>query len=164
MQQRKNFMLRDTHKKLVAEHGAVETEFRVEIPKEIGHAYQIGGDWHDNPGYDAAMEKQRNTASRLADLAKLLMSPVFIENLEINGDEVRIGVNVILSYSGNETVSYDILGPADARYREGVMSCFSPLAQQLMGHKAGEEVICTLPKGKEKIRIIKVEKIDFKDS
>lgn len=161
MQQRKNFMLRDTYQKLIAEHEAVNTEFRVEIPKEIGHAYQIGGDWHDNPGYDAAMERQRNTASRLADLTRLLTSPVFIENLEINGDEVRIGVNVTLSYPGNGTVSYDILGLADARYREGVMSCFSPLAQQLMGHKAGEEVLCTLPKGKEKIHIIEVKKISF---
>ncbi|MFA4941789.1 MAG: GreA/GreB family elongation factor [Patescibacteria group bacterium] len=161
MQQRKNFMLRDTHQKLVAEYEAINTEFRVEIPKEIGHAYQVGGDWHDNPGYDAAMEKQRNTASRLADLTELLRSPVFIETLQISGDEVRIGVNVTLSYSSNGEVSYDILGPADARYREGVMSCFSPLAQQLMGHKSGEEVLCKLPKGKEKIRIIKVEKINF---
>jgi len=164
MQQKKNFMLRDTHKKLIAEHAAVEEELKVAIPKEIDDAYSGGGEWHDNPGYDAALEKQRNTTIRLAELTKLLASPTLIENLDIKGDEVRVGVNITLSYPDDKTVSYDILGPADARYRENVMSCFSPLAQQLMGHKAGEEIICTLPRGEEKICIIETKKINFSDS
>ncbi len=164
MQPRKNFMLRGTYRKLVAEHATVENELKVVIPREIKDAYSGGGEWHDNPAYDSALEKQKNTASRLAGLAQLLMFPVFIEDLGINGDEVRVGTRVTLSYPDGKIVSYDILGPADVRYDNTAMSCSSPLAQQLMGHKADDEVDCKLPRGKEKILIIKVEKINFADS
>ncbi|HUV80910.1 MAG TPA: GreA/GreB family elongation factor [Patescibacteria group bacterium] len=158
---KKNFMLRSTHQKLLSEHAEVERELKQTIPEEIENAYSIGGEWHDNPGYDAALERQSQTARRLGELANLLRTPVFIENLDINGDEIRVGTNVVLSYANGTEISYDILGLADARYRDGTMSCFSPLAQQLMGHKAGEKVKCKLPKGEEEIRVVEVKKIDF---
>jgi transcription elongation factor GreA len=158
---KRNFMLKSTHRKLLSEHAETERELRKIIPEEIEKAYSTGGEWHDNPGYDAALERQSQTARRLGELANLLRSPVFIEDLDINGNEVRIGTNVVLAYANGAKVSYNILGQADARYRDGTMSSLSPLAQQLMGHKAGEKVKCKLPKGEEEIEVIEVKKINF---
>lgn len=158
---KRNLMLRSTHRRLLSEHAEMEKELRQILPEEIEKAYSTGGEWHDNPGYDAALERQSQTARHLGELANLLRSPVFIEDLDINGNEVRIGTNVVLAYANGTKASYDILGQADARYRDGTMSSLSPLAQQLMGHKAGEKVKCKLPKGEEEIEVVKVKKIDF---
>lgn len=161
MTPRRNFMLRATYQKLLAEHDKMKKELQQAIPEQIESSYRSGGEWHDNPGYDAALEKQSHAAKLLAELASLLEAPVFIEDLNIRGDEIRVGVSVTISYSDGTRVSYDILGPADTRYRENVMSCFSPLAQQLLGRKVGEKVSCKVPRGEEDIVIAEIQKIDF---
>lgn len=153
-------MLRSTYQKLRAEHEKVKQELTQIIPEQIESSYSTGGEWHDNPGYDAALEKQAHTAKLLAELANLLQHPVFIDDLNIRGDEIRVGVNVIISYSDGAKVSYDMLGPADTRYGENIMSCFSPLAQQLLGRKAGEKVRCKVPRGEEDVFIVEIKKID----
>ena len=158
----KNFLLRSSYKKVSEEYRRVLKEFQEEIPKQIGDAYDSGGQWHDNPAYDAALERQSNLASQLKALGDFLKSPVFIEDLEIPSDGVRIGVEVELSEEGGGNSSFKILGPADVKFYPGVMSCYSPLAQQLMSHKVGEIIECRLPKGVKKFRIIKISKIDLK--
>lgn len=161
MATRQNLMLRASHQQLVAEHKEAERILREVLPKQIEDSYSTGGEWHDNPAYDAALERQGQTAKRLEELSGLLANPVFIEDLPIKGDEVRVGVNVILAYPDGSRVAYDILGPADTRYRENTMSCFSPLAQQLLGRKAGERVRCRVPKGEKEILIVEIRKIGF---
>lgn len=158
---RQNFLLRSSFKKISEEYRRVLEEFQREIPKQIREAYESGGQWHDNPGYEAALERQTNTASQLKTLGEFLKFPVFIEDLEISSDSVRIGVEVELSEEDGKIARFEILGPADIKFHPNVMSCYSPLAQQLMSHKVGETIECKLPKGIKKFRIEKISKIDF---
>jgi len=156
-----NFLLRSSFKKISEEQEKITRELKIEVPRQIDEAYNSGGEWHDNSAYDAALERQRNLVSQLEALNEFLKSPVFIEDLEISSENVRIGTEVELIEEGGETFSFKILGPADAKFHSGAMSCYSPLAQQLMAHKAGETVECKLPKGIKKFRIVKISKIDF---
>lgn len=157
-----NFLLRSSHKKISEEYQELLEKFRIDIPKQIREAYGSGGEWHDNSAWDVALEKQDNLASQLKTLGEFLKSPVFIEDLEISPDSVRVGTEAELVDESGEVFSFKILGPADVKFHSGAMSCYSPLAQQLMSHKEGEIVECKLPKGTKKFRIVRISKIDFK--
>jgi transcription elongation factor GreA len=54
-------------------------------------------------------------------------------------------------------MSYTIASPHEANIREGKISIKSPIAQALLGKKAGDVVEVTVPAGKLKLRIERIE-------
>jgi transcription elongation factor GreA len=73
-------------------------------------------------------------------------------------DEVIIGMKVTIQEEGtNDEYEYTLVGAEEADPAAGKISVHAPLAQGLLGHKVGEEVMIQLPAGKMKFKVLKIE-------
>ena len=90
----------------------------------------------------AAVRRQK-----LADLEATLKVARVIDDSELSGDTVSIGMNVTIQEEGEEPESYDITGSTEADMNLNRISDESPVGAALIGHKPGDEVDVTLPNG-----------------
>ncbi len=113
----------------------------VEMPsnsRDIGEA-QEKGDLRENAEYKAAMEKQSQLQAEIKNVSEEIKKARALRKDEIRDDVVSIGVRVELKNQSGEDLAYTILGPWDADTEKMIISYASPLAQALIGKKAGEE-------------------------
>lgn len=136
----------------------------IEIPensKEIGLAMSKG-DLRENAEYNAALEKQellKTAASRLQE--ELQGAQIFAEN-QVVIDTVSFGTRVILqNLLTGESEQYTIMGPWESDPAKNVISYRSPLAIELMNHKAGDELSFTISDRKFKYEVRSIEKADI---
>lgn len=109
---------------------------------EAGDLFRTGGDmWHDNPSfYDAVAEREklREETERLGHL----LSDVDLQFIDDQSDNGTIcpGYEVEVEYSDGDRFSFVILGSVEQDLAAGVISCETPIAKALLGHKAGDKV------------------------
>ena len=132
--------------KLVEELEWREGEKSREIIEHIKEARAFG-DLSENAEYDAAKEEQAVVEARIADLEATLKVARVIDDSELSGDTVSIGMNVTIQEEGEEPESYDITGSTEADMNLNRISDESPVGAALIGHKPGDEVDVTLPNG-----------------
>ena len=132
--------------KLVEELAWREGDYAKEIVEDIKEARAFG-DLSENSEYDAAKEEQAVVEARIADLEATLKVARVIDDSELSGDTVSIGMNVTIQEEGEEPESYDITGSTEADMNLNRISDESPVGAALIGHKPGDEVDVTLPNG-----------------
>lgn len=121
----------------------------VELKGKRGHiaekiaAARDYGDLSENAEYDTAREEQGIVETRIAEIEDILMNAEEIKASRAQG--VHLGHTVTLKGDKKE-VSYTVVGAVEANPLEGKISDKSPIGQQLMGKKVGEEVTITTPK------------------
>ena len=94
---------------LKAELHRLKTKDRPEVINAIAEA-RAQGDLSENAEYDAAKEEQAVVEARIADLEATLKVARVIDDSELSGDTVSIGMNVTIQEEGEEPESYDITG------------------------------------------------------
>jgi transcription elongation factor GreA len=72
-------------------------------------------------------------------------------------DVVGVGSVVHVKDEGGKSVKYTIVGSAEASPGELKLSNESPIGKALLGHKRGEEVTISTPKGQRKLKITKID-------
>ena len=127
---------REGYDKLVHDLDELRTVKRKEVADKIKVARGYG-DLSENAEYDAAKEEQAATLK----VARV------IDDSELSGDTVSIGMNVTIQEEGEEPESYDITGSTEADMNLNRISDESPVGAALIGHKPGDEVDVTLPNG-----------------
>ena len=129
---------------------------KVELPKvknEISEA-RDKGDLSENFEYHAAKRAQGKLLSRIRFLERVLENARVLDASKLNSETVGLFRKVeITNLSNNSQVTYTIVNPHEANVREGKISTKSPIAQALMGKKAGEEVEAKVPAGILRLRI-----------
>ncbi|MBI4051498.1 MAG: transcription elongation factor GreA [Elusimicrobia bacterium] len=150
------YLTREGYEKLESELQRLK-KLKVELSREIGEAMEQG-DLRENAGYTAAKERQAEVLRRIAEIDEKLRKAKLIEELNVSKDEIRIGAKVTLreKESGEEFV-YILTGQEEADPARGTISVHSPLAQGLLGLKAGQEAKINLPAGLRSFKILKVE-------
>ena len=132
---------------------------KLEMPKvsaEIGTAREHG-DLRENAEYHAAKEKQGMLVAEIARVETHLADAEVVDISKLKGDKIAFGANVTLSNSETgEEVRYSIVGPAEADMEQGKISYEAPLARQLMGRKAGDEVTVRTPRGTRTYEVLAV--------
>lgn len=164
-----NYMFKSTHAKILEKAHDIQRQLKVDIPAEIAEAY-AHGEWHDNPGWDAALEKQAMMRLELERTLAQLKDPVFIEDCLPSGLKVSIGTEVVIrNLDTNDRETLIIVGPADVVYSPNesgdkcFVSLYSPIALALM-YKLCGDILKTNVSGKEKrwvilsIEVIKSDK------
>ena len=127
---------------------------RKEISEEVAIARDFG-DLKENSEYDAARKKQGLAESRIAEIENILQNAKIIKSGAKN--QVALGNEVSLKNLENQKiVKYYIVGPVEANPLEGKISNESPIGQQLMGKKLGQEVEISTPKATIKYEIIEI--------
>ena len=135
------------YKKLKAEIEHLSTEKRREVAERIRVARQFG-DIAENAEYDDAKNDQMLLEHRIARLEEQLRNARVIEKKEITTDVVSVGARVRLrDVDAKQTVEYRIVGSAEANPSENKLSNESPVGKAIIGHKKGETVEVTTPRG-----------------
>lgn len=147
------YMSQEGYDKLVAELNELEN---VELPRvrdAIAEA-RDKGDLSENFEYHAAKREQGRLLSRIRFKQKVLENTRVIDKSLLKDDCVGLLSRVeITNLANNRRMSYTIVSPHEVNLAEGKISIKSPIAQALLGKKAGEEVEARVPAGVLRLRV-----------
>jgi transcription elongation factor GreA len=147
----------DGFKKLQAEIEQLSSEGRRGVAERIRVAREFG-DIAENAEYDSAKNEQAHLEARIALLEDRLTHARVVTKKEIKTGEVSIGTKVRLKdMDANQTVEYHIVGSAEADPAENKLSNESPVGKAIMGHKKGETVEVSAPRGALKYKIMDIK-------
>src|SRR5438093_2180850 len=151
------FLTPEGYEKLKHEIEHLSNERRREVADRIRVAREFG-DIAENAEYDDAKNEQALLEHRIATLEERLRNARVIEKKEISKDVVSVGSKVRLRDIGaKQTVEYRIVGSAEANPAENKLSNESPVGKAIIGHKKGETVEVTAPRGKMKFKIMEIK-------
>ena len=147
----------DGYKKLQQEIDHLRTEKRREVAERIRVAREFG-DIAENAEYDDAKNEQAMLEHKIAQLEERLLSARVITKKEISKDAVSVGSHVRLrDMQANKTFEYHIVGSAEANPAENKLSNESPVGKAIIGHKKGDVVEVTAPRGSLKFKILEIK-------
>jgi transcription elongation factor GreA len=141
---------------LKAELDTLSTTRRREIAARIKEAREFG-DISENAEYDDAKNEQAMLEARIAQLEDKLRSATVIDASDLGTDVVRVGSVVHVKEEGGKSTRYTIVGSAEASPGEMKLSNESPVGKALLGHKKGEHVSFSTPKGERRLTITKID-------
>jgi transcription elongation factor GreA len=141
---------------LKAELDQLTTSRRREVAARIKEAREFG-DISENAEYDDAKNEQAMLEARIASLEDKLRSATVIDASDIGNDVVGVGTVVHVKDEGGKSTKYTIVGSAEASPAEMKLSNESPVGKALLGHKRGEQVTISTPKGERKLKITKID-------
>lgn len=143
-------------KKLQEEIAALETELRIELPKEILKA-RAHGDLSENAEYHAAKERQGYVSARLGQLAGRLRELSMIDVSKIPHDRVGLGSTVtVLDLTKDEQIRYKLVTSEDVDVAKGLISTSSPIGRGLLGKQVGDSVKINIPGGMREMEIVEL--------
>jgi transcription elongation factor GreA len=145
------------YEKLKQEIEALSTTKRREVAERIRVAREFG-DIAENAEYDDAKNEQMLLEHRIATLEERLRDARVISKKDIAKDVVSVGSKVKLrDVAAKETIEYHIVGSAEANPAENKLSNESPVGKAIIGHKKGETVEVTAPRGTLKFKIVEIK-------
>ena len=130
---------------------------RQEVSERIGQARSFG-DISENAEYDEAKNEQARVEGRILDLENMLRGVKVVDEDELTTDIVAVGVNVVVKDEGGNTVTYAIVGSAEADPMRMRISNESPVGRALLGHKLGDVVSVLVPAGEISLTIESIER------
>jgi transcription elongation factor GreA len=146
-------MSQDGYDKLVAELKRLESIERPKASAAIAEA-RDKGDLSENAEYDAAKEAQGKLEAKIAEMKMTLAEAKIIDTSRLSTDSVQIMSKVEMTNMANKArMTYTIVSESEANLREGKISISTPIAQGLLNHKVGDEVVVKIPRGTIKLRI-----------
>ena len=142
-------------KKFTEEITALERELKLELPKEIQRARELG-DLRENAEYKAAKERQGIINARIAMLKKR-MGEISMLNLErIPHDRAGFGSTVHLRAENGEMIVYQLVMPEEADAAKGMISTSSPIGRAILNKEEGDDIKVVTPAGPRRFELVKV--------
>jgi transcription elongation factor GreA len=132
---------------------------RREVATRIKEAREFG-DISENAEYDDAKNEQAMLEKQISDLEEKLRNARVIDEKDVDTDVVNIGAVVhVKDQKTEKSTKFKIVGSAEANPAEARLSNESPVGRALLGHKRGETVSVTVPRGPaRKLKITKIER------
>jgi len=151
--------MEELKKKLQEQIAALETELRIELPREILKA-RAHGDLSENAEYHAAKERQAFVNARLGQLHARLRDISMIDMTKIPHDRVGLGSHVVvLDVVKEEQITYKLVTSEDVDVSKGLISTSSPIGRGLLGKQVGDAVKIQIPGGLREMEIIELTTI-----
>jgi transcription elongation factor GreA len=140
---------------LRAELEQLETSGRAEIAARIKTAREWG-DLKENAEYHAAKEDQAHLETRIKRLRERVRHANVVAAPAQDG-VVAFGSTVEVRDEGSGRVAtYTLVGAAEASAKDGRLSIESPVAQALLGARAGDAVAVETPGGPRTFAVVRV--------
>jgi transcription elongation factor GreA len=137
------------------EIAALERELKIDLPKEIKRARELG-DLRENAEYKAAKDRQDIVNARIAML-KRRVGEIALVNLDrIPHGRAGFGSTVHLRAEGGDTIVYQLVMPEEADADKGLISTSSPIGRAILNKEAGDEILVTTPAGKRTFELMKL--------
>ena len=145
------------YEKLKGEIDYLRGDRRREVAERIRVAREFG-DIAENAEYDDAKNEQAMLEHKIAQLEERLLSARVITKKEISKDAVSVGSKVRLrDMQANKTFEYHIVGSIEANPAENKLSNESPVGKAIIGHKKGDVVEVSAPRGALKFKILEIK-------
>ncbi len=139
--------------KLQEELDELKSVHRKEVNDRIRQAKEYG-DLSENAEYEDAKQEQAFIEGRILKLEGMIRNSRILDESEYATDEVHIGATVkVKDLKNNENYEFHIVGSAEADPSAKRISNESPLGRALIGHKKGETVDVSTPRGVVKYKI-----------
>jgi transcription elongation factor GreA len=156
--------MREIKERLQAELRALEHEFKVELPREIGEAAAMG-DLKENAEYHAARERQSFVKAKIGDLQARLSAVMSLKLDQVPSDKVGLGSVVkLLNEDTDEEVTYELVFPELSDLENGLISIASPIGKSLVGLAEGDSVEVQIPSGVKCFEVLELTTIHDKES
>ena len=142
-------------KRFEEEVAVLERELKMELPKEIQRARELG-DLRENAEYQAAKERQTLVQARIGMLRRR-MNEIAMMNMEkIPHGKAGFGSTVTLRESTGQEIVYQLVMPEDADGEKGLISTSSPIGRAILNHEEGDAIAVTTPAGARSFEIMKL--------
>src|SRR5438094_9988304 len=142
-------------KKFEGEIQALDRELKLELPKEIRRARELG-DLRENAEYAAAKERQRLVESRISML-KTRVAEIALLNVDrIPHDRAGFGSTLHVVENNGEKLTFQLVMPEDADAAKGLISTTSPIGRAFLNKEEGDSVKVTTPGGVREFEIVRL--------
>ena len=142
-------------KKFEDEIQTLNHELKLELPKEIKRARELG-DLRENAEYAAAKERQRLVEARISMLQKRVSEIALINVDRIPSDKAGFGSTLHVVEKNGERLVYQLVMPEDADAAKGLISTTSPIGRALLNREPGDMVKVVTPGGTREFEILKL--------
>src|SRR3974390_1321160 len=139
-------------KKFEEEILAPDRELKLELPKEIKRARELG-DLRENAEYAAAKERQRLVEARISMLKKRVSEIALINVDRIPKDRAGFGSTLHVVEDNGEKLMFQLVMPEDADATKGLISTTSPIGRAFLNKEAGDSVKVVTPGGVREFEI-----------
>jgi transcription elongation factor GreA len=148
---------RQRYDELVAELAGLKKK-----SQELVRAIQVAAadkDFRENAPLDAAREERGHVEGRIKELEETLKTATVIENRKSPAVKSGVGDTILLSdMATGEELRYKIVDPREVDPLKGRISIASPLGKALVGRSSGEIIEITVPAGRLRYRIKRIER------
>jgi transcription elongation factor GreA len=142
-------------KKFEDEIHTLDRELKLELPKEIRRARELG-DLRENAEYSAAKERQRLVEARISMLKKRA-SEIALMNIDrIPSDRAGFGSTVQVIETNGEKLTFQLVMPEEADASKGMISTTSPIGRAFLNREPGDLVKVVTPSGTREFEIVKL--------
>ncbi len=149
-------------KRFTEEIAALERELKVDLPKEIQRARELG-DLRENAEYKSAKERQEIVNARIAMLKRRAGEISLMSMDRIPHDRAGFGSTVHLKAENGDTVVYQLVMPEEADASKGLISTSSPIGRAILNREPGDEIVVKTPSGERQFELIKLATIHEPD-
>jgi transcription elongation factor GreA len=141
---------------LRAEIEQLESSGRARMAERIKAARELG-DLKENAEYHIAKEDQAHLETKILRLNQRLRAARVVEE-DIAPGVVGFGSSVaVIDEATGRSLDLMLVGPTEADLKNGRLSFESPVAQALVGARAGETVMVQTPGGERRYRVERVD-------
>ncbi len=149
MVQKARELLREELKKL-------ERELRLELPREIQCARELG-DLRENAEYHAALERQGFVRARLGQIQRKLRDLSTVNTSSLPRDRAALGSLIaLLDLDTDKKVDYELVISEESDASRGRVSVGSPIGKGLLGCREGDDLSIPIPSGVRRFEVIKL--------
>src|SRR5881398_2783640 len=142
-------------KKFEDEIQALNYELKLELPKEIKRARELG-DLRENAEYAAAKERQRLVEARISMLKKRVSEIALINVDRIPADRAGFGSTLHVVEKNGDKLVFQLVMPEDADASKGLISTTSPIGRAFLNREPGDRVKVATPGGTREFEIVKL--------
>jgi transcription elongation factor GreA len=133
----------------------LETDGRAEMAERIKAARELG-DLKENAEYHIAKEDQAHLETKIQRLNQRLRAARVVDEDNAPG-VVGFGSTVaVVDEATGRAMDLMLVGPTEADLKSGRLSFESPVAQALVGARAGDTVTVATPGGERRYRVERV--------
>jgi transcription elongation factor GreA len=142
-------------RKFEEEIQALDRELKLELPKEIKRARELG-DLRENAEYAAAKERQRLVEARMGLLKKRVGEIALVNIDRIPADRAGFGSTLHVIESNGDRLVFQLVMPEDADASKGLVSTTSPIGRALLNKEPGDSVKVVTPGGAREFEIVRL--------
>lgn len=142
--------------KLKAELETLKGSERQKIADNIREA-KSHGDLKENAMYHEAKLNQTRLESRIAELERMVQYAKVVDRSDIGKDTAHLGSQVTLKdLQWDEEFTITLVGDFEADPANDLISITSPLGEQVVSKKSGDEIEVEAPAGTQRYKIVSV--------